>query len=52
MRQNVSPRTMSDRNHPHFDDKGTLSWYTSLEEAKSAAQAEGKRIFIEFGREL
>lgn len=52
MGQNVPPLIMSDRSHPHFDDKGTLSWYTSLEEAKSAAQAEGKRILIEFGREL
>ncbi|MDA1264187.1 MAG: hypothetical protein O2816_03810 [Planctomycetota bacterium] len=38
--------------HPHFNDKGTLDWTTSLVEAKAKAQAEGKRIFIEFGREL
>lgn len=38
--------------HPHFDDGGTLHWYTSWDEAVAAARAEGKRIFIEFGREL
>lgn len=38
--------------HPHFDDKGTLSWHATLAEARQAAQAQGKRIFIEFGREL
>ena len=43
---------MTDRSHPHFDDKATLTWYTTLESAKAAAQAEGKSIFIEFGREL
>ncbi len=37
--------------HPHFDDRGTLSWLTSLAEAKVRAQAENKKIFIEFGRE-
>jgi len=43
---------MTDSTHPHFDDKGTLTWFTALEDAKTAAQAEGKLIFIEFGREL
>lgn len=38
--------------HPHFNDKGTLSWSTTMADAKAAAQAEGKHIFIEFGREL
>lgn len=38
--------------HPHFNDRGTLSWHTSLESAKAQARAEGKRIFIELGREL
>lgn len=37
--------------HPHFDDRGTLSWRTSFADAKAAAQREGKKIFIEFGRE-
>ncbi len=38
--------------HPHFDDRGTLHWHTRLEDARAQAQAEGKKIFIEFGREL
>ena len=40
------------RPHPHFDDQGTLEWYTTFDEAKAAARAQGKRIFIELGREL
>ena len=40
------------RPHPHFDDHGTLDWHTSWAEARETAQREGKRIFIEFGREL
>ncbi|MGB0331401.1 MAG: hypothetical protein ACPGPE_06240 [Planctomycetota bacterium] len=43
---------MSASSHPHFDDRGTLNWYTSMAEAKAAAAAESKKIFIEFGREL
>ena len=43
---------MTDSTHPHFDDRGTLLWHTSLEDAKAKAAAEGKLIFIEFGREL
>jgi hypothetical protein len=38
--------------HPHFDDKGTLDWYTSWDEALAAAQRDGKLVFIEMGREL
>ena len=38
--------------HPHFDDHGTLDWKTSWGDAFAAARAEGKGIFIEFGREL
>ena len=37
--------------HPRFDDRGTLSWSTKLADAKTAAQAAGKLIFIEYGRE-
>ncbi len=37
--------------HPRFDDKGTLSWSTKLADAKAAAKAAGKLIFIEYGRE-
>ncbi|MCB9914909.1 MAG: thioredoxin family protein [Planctomycetes bacterium] len=39
------------RAHPYFDDRGILDWHTSLEDAKAQARAEGKRLFIEFGRE-
>jgi len=28
------------RRHPHFDDKGTLDWHTTLAEAKATARAE------------
>jgi len=38
--------------HPHFDDGGTLSWYTKLAEAQTAARKQGKLVFIEYGREL
>jgi hypothetical protein len=40
------------RRHPHFDDRGTLSWHTSWKDAVAAAKAENKKIFIEMGREL
>ena len=40
------------RKHPHFDDRGTLDWHTTFAEARAAAKAQGKRIFIELGREL
>lgn len=38
--------------HPHFDDRGTLSWFTSWRAARAAAETEKKLIFIEMGREL
>ena len=37
--------------HPHFDDRGTLHWHTKFAEAQAEARRDGKRIFIEFGRE-
>jgi len=43
---------MAPRKHPHFDDRGTLDWHTRFDEALAAARAEGKWLFIEFGREL
>lgn len=43
---------MTESSHPHFNDQGTLAWTTTLSEAQDRARAEGKRIFIEFGREL
>jgi len=36
--------------HPHFNDGGTLPWYTKLAEAEAAAKKEGKLVFIEYGR--
>ena len=38
--------------HPHFDDHGSLQWHTRFADARAAAAAEGKKIFIEMGREL
>ena len=35
--------------HP---DKGTLHWHTRYADALAQAEAEGKMVFIEFGREL
>jgi hypothetical protein len=44
---------MSERTpHPHFDDQGTMSWHTRFADAQREARETGKRIFIEFGREL
>lgn len=37
--------------HPHFNDGGTLRWYTKLADAQEAAKKEGKLVFIEYGRE-
>jgi hypothetical protein len=39
------------RPHPHFDDRGTLDWNTRWSEALSQAAREGKRVFVEMGRE-
>jgi hypothetical protein len=36
--------------HPYFDDRGTLTWYESLRDAEASASAEGKAIFVEYGR--
>lgn len=38
--------------HPHFDDQGTLRWYTKFADAQAAAKKAGKLIFIEYGRKL
>jgi hypothetical protein len=38
--------------HPHFDDGGTLHWYTKLADAQAAAKREGKLVFIEYGRQV
>ncbi len=47
----TSPETTR-RKHPHFDDRGTLDWHTTFSAAQSAAKSEGRRLFIEIGREL
>jgi thioredoxin-related protein len=39
------------RSHPHFDDKGSLDWHTSWASALEAAAAQGRKIFVEYGRE-
>ncbi|MFN0121038.1 MAG: hypothetical protein ACKV2V_11100 [Blastocatellia bacterium] len=36
--------------HPHFNDRGAVRWYVKFADAVAAAQAEGKHIFVEFGR--
>lgn len=38
--------------HPHFDDHGTLDWYTRMDDALAAAKSGRKRVFIEMGRKL
>jgi hypothetical protein len=47
----TSPETTR-RKHPHFDDRGTLDWHTTFSSAQGVARSEGKRLFIEIGREL
>jgi len=37
--------------HPHFDDAGTLRWFTSLDDACAAAKKENKVVLVEYGRE-
>jgi len=37
--------------HPHFDDRGAVSWFTTLADALVAAKAANKKVFIEYGRE-
>jgi len=37
--------------HPHFNDQGTIRWFTKLADAQAAAKKEGKLVFIEYGRE-
>jgi hypothetical protein len=59
-RQNGRPRNGPEeasmetkkKKHPHFDDRGTLSWHTSWKDALADARQGGKMIFIELGREL
>lgn len=51
-RRNPPPIMSSKSGHPHFDDQGTMHWHTRFADALAQAKAEGKRVFIEFGREL
>ena len=37
--------------HPHFDDKGALSWSVKLADAQAAAKSQDRLIFVEYGRE-
>jgi hypothetical protein len=37
--------------HPHFDDRGTLSWHTRYADALAEAKRDKKIVFIEMGRE-
>jgi len=39
------------RHHPHFDDRGTLSWHTRYDDALAQAKRENKKLFIDMGRE-
>ena len=39
------------RPHPHFNDRETLDWHTSLAAALKSAREQKKLVFIEFGRE-
>jgi thioredoxin-related protein len=40
------------RPHPHFDDRGTLSWHTRWADALAEAKSTRKLVFIDMGREL
>jgi len=39
------------RPHPHFDERGTLDWHSSWDEAWAEARAAEKPLFIEIGRQ-
>ena len=48
----MSPTETTKRKHPHFDDRGTLDWVPTFAEAQALAKKDGKRLFVEIGREL
>ena len=53
VKREPNTREMSDlQAHPHFNDQGTLHWHTKWADAHAVAAEGGKKIFIEFGREL
>jgi len=35
--------------HPHYNDRGTLAWFTTFAAAKEAARKADKLIFMEVG---
>jgi hypothetical protein len=37
-------------NHPDFDDRGAVPWFTDYDAALEEARRAGKRLFIESGR--
>ncbi len=37
--------------HPHFDDRGALSWHARWKDAQAEARTAHKLIFVELGRE-
>jgi hypothetical protein len=39
-----------DSSHPHFNDRGAVSWHTRLADALAEARGAGKFIFVEYGR--
>ena len=45
------PKRPQESAHPHYNDRGTLSWSRNLASAQAAARASDKLIFIEYGRE-
>ncbi len=49
----AAPRADAGRSsHPYFDDGGTLTWYRRFDDAARAARAEGKLVFVEYGRRI
>jgi thioredoxin-related protein len=36
--------------HPHFNDKGALTWYTDFKTALQEARKQNKKLFIDSGR--
>ncbi len=44
------PRAAAAGPHPHYNDGGTLDWYTRIEDAQAAARASNRLVFIDSGR--
>ncbi|HEX6811031.1 MAG TPA: hypothetical protein VF384_05340 [Planctomycetota bacterium] len=41
--------TAAAQKHPHYNDGGALTWFTSFAAAKEAARKADKLIFVEVG---